>query len=171
MGRWRGRLLVVVAMMVALAAGAAHLAEAGGSSQPVAPSTQLRILEPTAGQVIGGPAMRVKWTRIADVLWYRVQIVLPEGSSPEFIEYRYVPDTSRDTRRHNPLMLVSTAPLIAGANHRVVVTAYAPGQALIDEFGEKDPLTGETPDYPTDRQLDQYVVLAGPGEVTCYVDP
>lgn len=171
MRRW----LVLTGLILLMTLAGAAVSQAADTQPPVPPvppSPAVKITAPTAGQIVAPPAqMRVAWTRVKGVLWYRVQIMLPVGSSPEFIEYRYVPDTVRDTHRNNPSMLADTVNLIRGAEHRVVITAYAPSEALMDKYGRPAPVTGRAPKYPTDLALDWYTPIGAPAQVAFSVAP
>lgn len=138
--------------------------------QAAAPA--LTVIAPTPGQVVNWWGdFDVSWTRVPDALFYRVQIFLPAGSEHEFIDYRFVPDTSRDLVRRDPRMKADAGLLQMAANHTIVVTAYGVSDALIAQYGAPDPLTGIKPYYPTYLTLDMYRQIGQPASVTFFVDP
>jgi len=162
--------MAITVLLLGGLVGAARIARAGEGPpppRPVPPIPPLVILEPAQGQVFDFLTPRyiqVGWTRTSnDAIFYRVQVFLPAGSTPEYIEHRWVvPEISRDWRRRNPFILVDKGLLVPGADHTIVITAYGPGPALIAEFGDRNPLTRVRPRYPTDRSLDYYVQIGDP---------
>jgi hypothetical protein len=157
---------ISIALLITLVVGA-HLTLAAATTTP-SPT----IIAPTAGQVVNWYGdFTFSWVRVPDALFYRVQVFLPKGSTPEFMDYRYVPDTSMDIRRHDPQMKIDTGSLVAGQNHTVVVTAYGLSDKLKAQYGSPDPLTGIWPKYPTWLTFDWYTQMGQPASQTFYVDP
>ncbi len=164
--------LLLAGLIIGLAA-APGLALAGGE-EPAPTPAPITILSPTAGQVVGWYGeFPVSWTRIPDVIFYRVQVFRPAGlpDEPDFIEFRYVPDTTRDWIRLDPVLHVEAGLLEPAYNHSLVVTAYGPSDALIAQYGDKNPLTGRWPYYPSYLPLDQYEVVGVSAPLVFYVDP
>ena len=159
------RSVIVVVTLCVIVGLAVYLPGAVSAQEdfPHLPSTPVTILQPVEGDSMQGwdyfPTM---WSSYPDVLWYRVQIFLPqEAAEYEYIAFRYAPDTFVEIQRRDPRMLIDAGLLVGGYDHQMIVTPMGATDELLAEYGENP---------PTGLPLERYVPLSDPSEpVTFHV--
>jgi hypothetical protein len=130
---------------------------------PHLPTPPVTVLQPVEGDSVQGwDYFQAMWTNYPDVLWYRVQVFLPqEVAEYEYIEFRYDPDTFIDIERRDPRMFIDAGLLVGGYDHQIVVTPMGATEELLAEYGEHP---------PTGLPLENYVPLSEPSDpVTFHV--
>jgi hypothetical protein len=162
----RRSVIVVVALCVIVGL-AAYLPNAVSAQEdfPHLATPPVTILQPVEGESVQGwDYFHAMWTSYPDVLWYRVQIFLPQdapqwefepsiASQWEFVEFRYDPDTFVDIQRRDPRMWIDAGLLVDGYDHQIVVTPMGATEELLAEYGENP---------PTGLELERYVPLSEP---------
>jgi hypothetical protein len=153
--------LVALCVIVGLAAYLPGVVSAQDDFPHLATTPETVLLPAEGDSVQGWDYFLAMWTSYPDVLWYRVQIFLPEEAEYEFIEFRYEPDTFVEIARRDPRMWIDAGLLEGGYDHQIVVTPMGPTEALLAEYGENP---------PTGLPLENYVALGEPSEpVTFHV--
>jgi hypothetical protein len=150
--------LLAIGILIGLATLAPQAARAGDDG-PVTAVPPVTILAPEEGTTVSAwGEFEVVWTRFPDVLWYNVQVYVPspevippdrnglldfdDGLGTLYRSFRYEPDQYLDVRRHNPRMKIDATLLQSGYPARLVITPMGPTEALIAEYGERNPPTG-----------------------------